>query len=380
MKNYILLLLTVFMFVGAPVFSQPPDANALYKEGLSLKEQKKINEAVERFRLALRAKPDYTEARYEMGWCMNDLKEYDKALINLRMTLPVWAKIPKVHFEMGWAYEKLGKTDSAILSYNQCLQLKPDYSGVYRQLGGIYYNNNENETALSYLNSYEKFAKDSVRDYLHFYRKGFCYNAVKKYDSAVISLNRSLRYKTDYLNTWLELGFAHSRLKKADEAIGYFRKAIELDPKSHVGYNGIGEVYRDIKKDMNESMNWYRKALEVKPKERKACFGMGYCLNSQQKYSEAISYLRTAIEQENTYTAAYVELGYALYKTGSYGEAETMLQKALVLNSTNENGRYYLVLLYITQKNKTKAQQVVDELRKMSSRYTAELQEKVDKM
>ena len=62
---------------------------------------------------------------------------------------------------------------------------------------------------------------------------------------------------------------------------------------------------------MNEAMTWYLKALEVKPKERKACFGLGYCLNSQQKYADAIPYLRTAIAEEATYTAAWVELGYS---------------------------------------------------------------------
>ena len=380
MKRYLLLAWAAVCWHTPVLLAQPPDANALYKEGLSLKEQKKINEAAERFRLALKAKPGYTEARYEMGWCMNDLKEYEKALYHLRMTLPVWEKIPKVHFEMGWAYEKTGKTDSAILRYTRCLELKPDYSGAYKQLGGIYYNGEQNDKALHYLNGYERYARDSIRDYLHYYKKGFCYNALKKYDSALIELNRSLQYKTDYTKTWLELGFAATRLKRGDEAIGYFRKAIDLEPKSHIGYNGIGEVYRDIRKDMNEAMNWYRKSLEVKPKERKACFGIGYCLNSQQKYAEAIPYLRTAVEQENTYTAAYVELGYALYKTGSYTEAETMLLKALSLNPSNENGRYYLVLLYIAQKNRAKAQQVVDDLRKMSSRYATELQEKVNNM
>lgn len=28
-------------------------------------------------------------------------------------------------------------------------------------------------------------AKDSIKDYLYFYRKGFCYNAAKKFDSAL---------------------------------------------------------------------------------------------------------------------------------------------------------------------------------------------------
>ncbi len=357
---------------------QAQDATSLYKEGVTLKNQKKVVEALDKFKKALAIKPDYTEALYEMGWCQNDLKEYTSAIASLRKARVGWPAIPKVHFELGYAFEKNKNADSAIACYKKCIQYKADYSLAWKQLGTIYYNDEKPEDALLCFNTYERAAKDSIKDYLYFYRKGFCYNAAKKFDSALAPLNRSTQLKADYLNTWLELGFANSRLKKADEAIGYYRKAIDVDPKSHVGYNGIGEVYRDYKKDMNEAMAWYRKALEVKPRERKACFGLGYCLNSQQKYAEAIPYLRTAIAEEPTYTAAFVELGYSLFKTGANTEAEEKLKQALALNPKNENARYYLVLLYVSQKNKAKAQEQVDELKKIGSKYVTELQTKVN--
>ncbi|HEX2629052.1 MAG TPA: tetratricopeptide repeat protein, partial [Chitinophagaceae bacterium] len=219
-----------------------------------------------------------------------------------------------------------------------------------------------------------------ISDYLYWYRKGFCYNTMKNYTDAVASLEKSLMYKTDYINTYLELGYAKSRMRQDDDAIANYKKAIELDPKSHIGYNGIGEVYRDYKKDINEAMNWYKKSLEINPTERKASFGMGYCLNSQGKYSDAIGYLKTAIEKEPTYTAAFVEIGYAYYMTDRGEDAITNLNKALSLNSANENARYYLTLVYIGKKNKVMAQQMVDELKKLSSKHVAKLQPKVDAM
>lgn len=375
-SKYLILGLALSVVSG----SRAQDATTFYDEGVTLKGEKKIPEAIDKFKKALTLKPQYTEAQYELGWCYNDLKEYENAIQTLRKARNGWPEIPKVHFELGWAFVKTSQTDSAINAFQKCLKFKPDYSAAWRELGYIYYSRDEDEKALMHFSKYEQFVKDSIRDYLYFYRKGFCYNAAKKYDSAMTPLNQSVRLKKDYLNTWLELGFASARLKKTDDAISYYQQAISIDPGSHIAYNGIGEVYRDIKKDMNEAMNWYRKALDVKPKERKACFGIGYCLNSQQKFSEAIPYLRTAIEQENTYTAAYVELGYSLYKTGAYTESEEKLLKALSLNPSNENGRYYLVLLYVSQKNKEKAQKMVDELKKLSSKYVTELQNKVNSL
>ena len=372
--------LPVLILISSLGSLRAQDATTLYNEGVKLKGDKKIPEAIDKFKKALALRSDYTEARYELGWCYNDLKEYASALSNLRQARNGWSNIPKVFFELGYAFEKLEMYDSAVAAFNRCLELKPDYSGVPREMGNIAYFRDEHEKTLYWYRQYEQVAKNPITDYQFYYRRGYSYNALKRYDSAITALNRSLDLNDKYTNTWLELGFAYTRLKKADEAISNFNKAKELDPASHVPLNGIAEVYRDVIKDREEAMNWYKKSLEVKPRESKACYGMGYCLNTQGKCTEAIPYLRTAIEQESTYTAAYVELGYALYKTGKYDEAITNLRQALTLNNANENARYYLTLVYIARRDKTNAQKTVDELRKLSSKYTAELQAKVDGM
>lgn len=356
------------------------DAEALYNEGVQLKDAKKSAEALAKFRKAVELKPGYTAALYEMGWCQNDTKDYTGALSSLRKARLAWYTIPKVHFELGFAFEKTNLTDSAIESYNRCLFYKPDYALAFKQLGTIAYNKDDYENGLANFTKYEAASKIPITDYLYWYRKGFMCNAIKDYTAAKIALQRSLEYKTDYTNTYLEMGFACNKLKQGDEAIEYFNKSIALEPNSHIGYNGIAEVYRDTKKDMDMAISWYKKSLAVKPYERKACFGMAYCLNTKGNYSDAIPYLQKAIEQEATYTAAYVELGYSYYMTGRNDDAIKQCEKGLSLSPNNENARYYLGLIYINQKNKTKAQQMVDELKSLNSKNAAMLQEKVNKM
>ena len=281
---------------------------------------------------------------------------------------------------MGYAFEKTNKNDSAIYQYNQVLQLKSDYASAYKQLAYVYYNQGDNENALKHFLKYEEVYKNPITDYLYWYRKGYVQNALKQYEPAKVSLSKSLEAKTDYINTYLELGFASSRLKQDEVAIEYYKKGIELDPKSHVPLNGIAEVYRDNKKDMTEAMTWYRKTLALNPDERKANFGMGYCNNSLNNYSEAITYLQKAIQQEPDYTAAYVELGYSQYKSGDNSSALTSFNKALSLNPKNENARYYSTLVYIDQNNREMAQKMVDELKTLNSRHVTTLQEKVNKL
>lgn len=374
-------IFSVLFFCMITLFANSQtSATEYYNTGKKLKDEKKVKEALEAFEKAIQLKPDYAEAIYETGWCRNDLKDYSGAIFMLRKARNLIPRVPKVYFELGYAFDKSGQTDSAIVNYNKCLSLKHDYCNAHKQLAYVYYTKDEYNEALAYFASADKKCSIAITDYLFWYRRGFSYNAIKKYDSAIIFLSKSLQYKTDYENTYLELGFANTKLKKDAEAIEQFTKAMNINPKSHIPYNGIAEVYRDNKKDMNEAMNWYKKTMAINPKERKANFGMGYCLNSQSKYSEAIPYLKQAIESENTYTAAYVELGYSYFKTGDNTLALTHLNKALELNPKNENARFYKGLLYISKGDKTNAMQMYNELNSMGNKNAAALKKKIDSM
>lgn len=376
--NYKLFSFFFLLAVSADSFAQ--SAKELYEEGLQLRKDGKSKEAIERFKRAIALKPDYTDALYEMGWCQNETKDYNGAIQSLRKVRQEWSAVAKVHFELGYAFEKSSQNDSATASYKRCLAINNEYSLAWKQLGVMAYQADDAKTALENFAKYEAAAKNPITDYLYWYRKGFCYNGIKDFTNAKTALFKSLEYKKDYLNTYLELGFACSRLKEDEIAISYYKKAIEIDPKSHIPYNGIGEVYRDNKKDFAEAMVWYQKVLSINPNERKANFGIGYCLNATGKFEDAIVYLKKAIENEKDYVAAFVELGYSCHKTGRNTEALTSLNKAISLNPRNENARYYACLVYISMSDKSNAQRMVDELKSLSSRHAAGLQERVNKM
>ena len=82
------VFLSLFVCICFSVTAQ--DATALYQEGLQLKKDSKIREAVAKFKEATQLKSNYTEALYELGWCRNDLKDYSGALQALRQVMPVW--------------------------------------------------------------------------------------------------------------------------------------------------------------------------------------------------------------------------------------------------------------------------------------------------
>ncbi len=74
---------------------------------------------------------------------------------------------------------------------------------------------------------------------------------------------------------WTNLGAAYlgnpilAKDKHHQKAIAAFKKAIELDPKApHVAYN-LGLIYRD-RKENEQAIHWFRQALEANPTDKDA--------------------------------------------------------------------------------------------------------------
>ena len=173
--------------------------------------------------MALAADPGMTEALYERAWCQSELNDYSSAVSSLRKVRNTWNNMAKVHFELGYAFQKLKQKDSALASYERCLAIHPTYSQVFKQKGNLLYDDENCAGALVQYARYIENAKGEIKDYLFWYKKGYCENNTKDYTSAKASITQSIQIKNDYLNAYLEMGYACSKLKEDDDAIRWFQ-------------------------------------------------------------------------------------------------------------------------------------------------------------
>jgi lipoprotein NlpI len=64
--------------------------------------------------------------------------------------------------------------------------------------------------------------------------------------------------------TYCGVGGAYEKLGRYDDAVGAFRRAIELDPKSDIAYNGLGVVLSDMRRH-DEAALAFQRAIELDP-------------------------------------------------------------------------------------------------------------------
>ncbi len=58
--------------------------------------------------------------------------------------------------------------------------------------------------------------------------------------------------------------FSLERFNRAEEAVKYYRKALELDPTMAKAYFGLGDVYQ-VLKEYGKAISAYKKGLEIDP-------------------------------------------------------------------------------------------------------------------
>ena len=129
------------------------------------------------------------------------------------------------------------------------MSLNKEYDLAYKALGNLFFDQHDYTAALENYKAYISYAKDDINSYEFYYNKGYAENELEKFSDAIESLNKAIEIKNEEPRSFDELGYAYYKLDDADNAIKYYNSSIALKADSHVPYVGLGDVYKDLKKN-----------------------------------------------------------------------------------------------------------------------------------
>jgi tetratricopeptide (TPR) repeat protein len=129
-------------------------------------------------------------------------------------------------------------------------------------------------------------------------------------------------------------GNEHYCKKEYSEAIKWYDKAIELDPKYADAWYNKGNALNSLGK-YEEAIENFDKALKIDPNYASAWNNKGYAIDKLGKYQEAIEHYNKAIELDPNIVSAWSNKGYTLTILENYDEAIKCYNKAIELNPVN---------------------------------------------
>ncbi len=132
------------------------------------------------------------------------------------------------------------------------------------------------------------------------FEKGNFKGALELLESAV----SNDRYNPDIL---FKLGFVLQKLSRDDEALRYYKSAIEIDERDEFVHNAIASLYRKMG-EFEEAEDHLRTSLELDEQNPITYFNYANLLVDMQKNDEAKSMYEKALELKPDFSEAKEEL------------------------------------------------------------------------
>ena len=126
------------------------------------------------------------------------------------------------------------------------------------------------------------------------------------------------------------LAIQHHQRGNFQEAISYYKKAIQINPNLSEAHNNLGYAYQGLGKTQ-EAINCYQKAIQINPNLSEVHNNLGYAYQELGKTQEAMNCYQKAIQINSDYVEAHNNLGHLYRELGKTQEAMNCYQKAIDL-------------------------------------------------
>ena len=153
-------------------------------------------------------------------------------------------------------------------------------------------------------------------------------------------------------NIYYTYGNIQKKLKKFDNAIDSFQKAINLNPNFSEAYNNLGNTKKIINKRV-EAINHYKKAILIKEDNIEALINLSIILKENNNYEDLINVYKKILKLDNNNVKTIYNLGSAQLFLGDINKGRECFEKAIQIDKSHVPSlRNYVSITKINKENK----------------------------
>ncbi len=309
-----LALAMIFIVSAGTVFTQEnyQEVQLNYNEGMKNFKQKNYAMAIEHFKALTELRPNYDYAYFMIGLSYMVQKKFDEALKNFNLAVEngkndfdVWSNIANIHFykkNYAQAAKELSKLDPAKLD-------DPSKQKYYALRGKLFYVNKDFASAIPDLQKSVAMAKDP---------------------GVYLMLGTSQYYEGDYKG-------AISSLKNAGDS----ETALELSVKSNIDLAKQTDSASEKSNYYNAAVSSAQKLIAKKPGDFEANSLHAQALLGAKKYTEAVSSFNKALGLKAGDCLTVFNLGMAYQGSGNWNSALENYLKATKCMSADNTVWYF---------------------------------------
>ena len=169
-------------------------AAVLVDEADKLAAEKKLPEAIDAYKLAIRIDANYAPAHGGLGDAYLNSGNWEQALVAYKEQVRIAPNDAEAQYDLGYAYNAMGRHGEAFAPLVKAISLDPSFAEAHYGIGYAYLRGADFEKSISFLKS-------------------------------------AIRLQPDYADAYYGLGQAYARLGKADAANEQLKKLTTIDAK-----------------------------------------------------------------------------------------------------------------------------------------------------
>ena len=151
-------------------------------------------------------------------------------------------------------------------------------------------------------------------------------------ESGIAYLRQAIDKEANVAFLWCRLGELLDEVKKREEAIASYDRALSINPDSHEAWFLRGNALFSLRRH-EEAIISYERNLAINPDLQGSWFIRGINLFELGRYEEALTSYDQALSIDSFFPEALYYRGKALFKLGRYEEALTSYDQALSIDS-----------------------------------------------
>lgn len=204
-------------------------AEATLARADSLKDQRRMDEAIGRYREFLEREPAHFEGHRKLGAALLETGQLTAALPLLQRAVALQPKSAPAHYSLGYDLLQLGRFDKAQDEFRQAMALDPDYATAQYGLGLALWAGGEQQAALETFGEAVRRWPSNAEAH---YNLGAVLERNGQLNEAVASYTRAVEINPSYADAHVALGLISERRGQQASAIDHFRRALEVKPDS----------------------------------------------------------------------------------------------------------------------------------------------------
>jgi tetratricopeptide (TPR) repeat protein len=266
-------------------------------------------------------------------------KDYAPALEELKEAQKGAPNDPMIHLNMAFAYAGQKKYADAEREFQITTKMYPTFDTAWADYISLMFGTNQAPKALALASQY--VAANPNRAQAHFINAS-ALATVKKYDQAMAEFQKAVQIDPKSMMSYYRMAQLYQIQGKPDAALDAYQKALAIQPNSTIVNNAIGGLYL-AKDDFKSAGKYFQAALAQDSHNPVAANNLAWVYAVQgENLDMALSLATQAKQIAPEMTAVSDTLAWIQYKKGNYRVSVSLAEDAVKKDPEKADYRYHL--------------------------------------